>query len=65
MLAWIVGALALVVTGAICWRWDIALLGGDRGLHGWGFPIFGAVYVALYFPIAFVAKRRNKNDGKK
>jgi hypothetical protein len=50
---------AILVTIAICWHWDIALLGGKYGLHGgWGFPIFCAVYIALYFPAAFIAKRR-------
>jgi uncharacterized membrane protein len=60
----VVGVVAVLITLAICWRWDIGVLGGKYGIHGgWGFEIFVGVFAVLYVPIALIAKRRAKKSG--
>jgi uncharacterized membrane protein len=60
----VVAVVAALVTLAICWRWNIGVLGSEHGIHGgYGFEIFLGVFAALYLPIALIAKRRKKRGG--
>jgi hypothetical protein len=59
----IVGILALLVTLLVCWHWNIALLGGQYGLHGgWGFEIFVGAFAVLYIPVALARRLRRRRQ---
>lgn len=58
----VVGVVAVLITLAICWHWQIGVLGSEHGIHGgYGFEIFAGVFAALYIPIVLIAKRRKKS----